>query len=90
MRVGSSVAERDIDLCIQQAEVAREGQKNLAENVAVSSGKQRCRKPNVFSLRGLFGPNKPARLTRDSLTGVFAKTATRLGVEVVWSGGSIS
>jgi hypothetical protein len=32
MRVGSSVAERDIDLCIQQAEVAREGQKNLAEN----------------------------------------------------------
>ena len=31
MRVGSSVAERDIDLCIQQVEVAREGQENLAE-----------------------------------------------------------
>ena len=37
MRVGSSVAERDIDLCIQQAEVAREGQENLAENAAVST-----------------------------------------------------
>lgn len=37
MRVGSSVAERDIDLCIQQAEVAREGQQKLAENAAVST-----------------------------------------------------
>jgi outer membrane lipoprotein SlyB len=37
MRVGSSVAERDIDLCIEQAEVAREGQENLAESAAVST-----------------------------------------------------
>jgi hypothetical protein len=36
-RVGSSVAERDIDQCIQQAEAAREGQENLAENAAVST-----------------------------------------------------
>ena len=37
MRIGSSVAERDVDQCIQQAEVAREGQENLAENAAVST-----------------------------------------------------
>jgi hypothetical protein len=83
MRVGSSVAERDIDLCIEQAEVAREGQENLAESAAVStagsaaigaaaggaggavgrpgwprrghrSGKQRRRKPNVFSFTRTF------------------------------------
>jgi outer membrane lipoprotein SlyB len=37
MRVGSSVAERDIDQCIQHAEVASEGRENLAENAAVST-----------------------------------------------------
>src|SRR5918999_2153312 len=36
MRVGSSVAERDIDQCIQQAKAASEGRENLAENAAVS------------------------------------------------------
>jgi len=35
MRVGSSVAERDIDQCIQHAEAASEGGENLAENAAV-------------------------------------------------------
>jgi hypothetical protein len=83
MRVGSSVAERDIDLCIQQPEVAREGQKNLAENVAVSSGKQRCRKPNVFSLRGLFGPNKPAPSYEGLVDRCLRENALRAGVEVV-------
>jgi outer membrane lipoprotein SlyB len=37
MRVGSSVAERDIDQCIQHAEAAGEGRENLAENAAVST-----------------------------------------------------
>ena len=37
MRVGSSVAERDIDQCIQHAEAASEGRENLAENAAVST-----------------------------------------------------
>ena len=37
MRVGSSMAERDIDQCIQQAEGASEGRENLAENAAVST-----------------------------------------------------
>jgi hypothetical protein len=89
MRVGSSVAERDIDLCIEQAEVAREGQENLAESAAVStagsaaigaaaggaggavgrpgwprrghrSGKQRCRKPNVFSFTRTFRIQQPS------------------------------
>jgi outer membrane lipoprotein SlyB len=37
MRVGSSVAERDIDQCIQHAEAASERGENLAENAAVST-----------------------------------------------------
>ena len=37
LRVGSSVAERDIDQCVQQAEAASEGRDNLAENAAVST-----------------------------------------------------
>jgi hypothetical protein len=37
MRVGPSVAERDIDQCVQQAERAREGGENLAESAAVST-----------------------------------------------------
>src|SRR5918992_4657056 len=37
MRVGASVAERDIDQCIQRAEAASEGRENLAENAAVST-----------------------------------------------------
>ena len=37
MRVGASVAERDIDQCIQQAKAASEGRENLAENAAVST-----------------------------------------------------
>jgi outer membrane lipoprotein SlyB len=37
MRVGSSVAEREIDQCIQQAEAASEGRENLAESAAVST-----------------------------------------------------
>ncbi len=36
-RVGSSVAERDTDECIQQAEGASEGRDDLAENAAVST-----------------------------------------------------
>lgn len=37
IRVGPSVAERDIDQCIQHAEAASEGRENLAENAAVST-----------------------------------------------------
>ena len=36
-RVGSSIAERDIDQCIQEAKAASEGRENLAENTAVST-----------------------------------------------------
>jgi outer membrane lipoprotein SlyB len=37
LRVGPSVAERDIDQCIQHAEAASEGRDNLAESAAVST-----------------------------------------------------
>lgn len=37
MRVGPGVAERDIDECMQRAEVARERGENLAESAAVST-----------------------------------------------------
>ena len=105
MRVGSSVAERDIDLCIQQAEVAREGQKNLAENGAVSTAGSAAigavaggaggavvgqagqgaaigvASSAAASLMYSFYEDfsdliSQPRLTRDSLTGAFAKTAT--------------
>jgi hypothetical protein len=37
MRVGTSVAEQDIERCVQHAEAASEGGENLAENAAVST-----------------------------------------------------
>jgi outer membrane lipoprotein SlyB len=37
IRVGSSVAERDIDQCIQHAERASEGRENLTESAAVTT-----------------------------------------------------
>jgi outer membrane lipoprotein SlyB len=37
MRVGSTVAERDIDECMRRAEAASEGRENLAESAAVST-----------------------------------------------------
>ena len=37
MRVGPSVAERDIDQCIRQAEAVNDGRDNLAESAAVNT-----------------------------------------------------
>jgi outer membrane lipoprotein SlyB len=37
MRVGPSVAERDIDQCMRQAEAANEGRENLAESAAINT-----------------------------------------------------
>ena len=37
MRVGSGVAERDIDECMRRAQAASEGRENLAESAAVNT-----------------------------------------------------
>ena len=118
MRVGSSVAERDIDLCIQQVEVAREGQENLAENAAVSTAgsaaigaaaggaggavvgqagqgaaigaASSAAASLMYSLLGAFSdPISQPRLTRDSLTGAFAKKATSRSGSSAYGGRSL-
>jgi hypothetical protein len=74
MRVGPSVAERDIDQCVQQAERAREGGENLAESAAVSTAGSAA----IGAAAGadFSDPISRRRPTRDWLTAAFARKVT--------------
>ena len=77
MRVGTSVAEQDIDRCIQHAEAGSEGRENLAENAAVSTAGSAAigaAASLMYSLAWeLSGPMRQHLLTGDLLTTAFAK-----------------
>ena len=84
MRVRTSVAEQDIDRCIQDAEAGSEGRENLAENAAVSTAGSAAigaAASLMYSLlRGLFGSDRPAPGYR----GLVDRCLRERGYEPVW------